>query len=101
MARGVKTGGRKKGTPNKFSNELREQILTALELSGGEGGAIEYLRTQALANPTAFLGLIGKVLPSQSEVRQETEIRYVARIPDKATTADTWQQQHDPHATTH
>lgn len=29
-------------------------------------------------------------------VESETTHRYVARVPDKSTTADTWQQQHAP-----
>lgn len=51
--------GRVKGTPNKVNKELKEMILTALDESGGT----EYLKQQAQANPTAFLTLVGKVLP--------------------------------------
>jgi len=54
-----KTGGRKKGTPNKVNAELKDMILGALNKSGGEG----YLVKQAKENPTAFLSLVGKVLP--------------------------------------
>ena len=54
-----KTGGRKKGTPNKVNAELKDMILGALNKSGGEG----YLIKQASENPTAFLTLVGKVLP--------------------------------------
>ena len=64
MARGQKTGGRQKGTPNKITGELKEMILTALD-QAHEGGAVEYLKAQASANPTAFLTLVGKVLPLQ------------------------------------
>ena len=56
-----KTGGRQKGTPNKFTGELREMVLNALATAGGEA----YLVTQAKQNPTAFLTLVGKVLPLQ------------------------------------
>lgn len=59
MAIGFKTGGRQKGTPNKLTSELKEMILGALSDSGGR----EYLTNQAKANPTAFLTLLGKVLP--------------------------------------
>lgn len=54
-----KTGGRKKGTPNKANSALKECILGALEAKGGQ----KYLERQATENPVAFLGLIGKVLP--------------------------------------
>lgn len=56
-----KTGGRKKGTPNKVTGQLKDMILQALDESGG----VAYLKTQALENPTAFLSLVGKVLPLQ------------------------------------
>jgi hypothetical protein len=59
--KGKKTGGRQAGTPNKLTGAVKEMILTALEQEGG----IEYLRHQARRNPTAFLQLVGKVLPLQ------------------------------------
>lgn len=54
-----KTGGRKPGTPNKINADLKEMILSALDQAGGAG----YLLSQAHENPTAFLTLVGKVLP--------------------------------------
>jgi hypothetical protein len=59
MAAGRKTGGRAKGTPNKENKELKDMILGALDKAGGIG----YLHEQANANPTAFMSLIGRVLP--------------------------------------
>lgn len=55
-----KKGGRTKGTPNKVTKELKEMILTALEESGG----VEYLKRTATLNSSAFLSLLGKVLPT-------------------------------------
>lgn len=51
--------GRKKGSTNKVTGELKEMILQALDNKGG----VKYLEAQADANPTAFLSLVGKVLP--------------------------------------
>lgn len=68
MARGAKTGGRKKGTPNKMTAQLKEMILEAAELAGddmGGGGTVKYLRTQATLQPAAFMSLLGRVLPMQ------------------------------------
>lgn len=59
MAKGRKTGGRTKGVPNKLNADLKSMILGALSDSGGQS----YLASQAKNNPTAFLGLVGKVLP--------------------------------------
>jgi hypothetical protein len=64
MAAGRKTGGRQKGTPNKTTAALKDMILTALD-QAHEDGSVAYLKAQASANPTAFLTLVGKVLPLQ------------------------------------
>ena len=54
-----KTGGRKKGTPNKLTADVKAMVLSALDQAGG----VSYLLTQAQSNPNAFLTLVGKVLP--------------------------------------
>lgn len=61
MAKGQKTGGRQRGTPNKVNGALKEMILGALSDVGGQ----EYLARQAEDNPAAFMTLVGKVLPLQ------------------------------------
>ena len=62
MAAGRKTdGGSRKGRPNKLTADLKEMILAALSGVGGQ----KYLEEQAERNPTAFLTLLGKVLPLQ------------------------------------
>ncbi len=63
-----KTGGRKPGTPNKLTAQLKEMILEAAEQAGddmGGGGTVKYLRMQATLQPAAFMSLLGKVLPMQ------------------------------------
>ena len=52
--------GRKAGVPNKFTGQLKDMILNALDQAGGD----KYLLAQAHDNPNAFLSLIGKVLPT-------------------------------------
>ena len=54
-----KTGGRKKGVGNRYTNQLKDMILQALDESGG----VQYLKRQAEENPNAFMGLVGKTLP--------------------------------------
>lgn len=61
MAKGVKTGGRKAGTPNKVTKALKDMVLGALDRVGGE----EYLIEQARENPTAFLTILGKCMPKE------------------------------------
>lgn len=54
-----KTGGRQKGTTNKLTADVKAMVLDALDQKGG----VAYLVEQAGTNPTAFLTLVGKVLP--------------------------------------
>lgn len=53
--------GRKRGVPNKTTSELKDMILQALSNAGG----VEYLQARAKDTPTAFLSLVGRVLPLQ------------------------------------
>jgi hypothetical protein len=54
-----KTGGRKKGTPNKIDGNLKDQVLQSLIIVGG----VDYLAKQAVLNPGPYLSLLGKCLP--------------------------------------
>ncbi len=58
--------GRPKGVPNKTTTLVKDAILKALDEADPEG-AVAYLKKQAAQNPTAFLTLVGKVLPMQVE----------------------------------
>ena len=53
--------GRPAGVPNKATKALKDMILGALASAGGE----DWLLEQARINPTTFMNLIGKVLPSE------------------------------------
>lgn len=57
--------GRPKGATNKNSKLLKDAILEAANSAGGKRGMVAYLEVQAIANPTAFMTLMGKVLPMQ------------------------------------
>lgn len=59
--RGNAGKGRPKGSRNKQTAAIKDMILQALDKAGG----VDYLVTQARETPTAFLGLVGKVLPMQ------------------------------------
>lgn len=61
MAKGTKTGGRQKGTPNKLTASVKDMVIGALDAVGGQS----YLVRQAEENPKAFLTLVGKVMPIQ------------------------------------
>ncbi len=93
-----KTGGRQAGTPNKLSALLKDEILEAAR-KAHKGGRVAYLREQAVENPTAFLTLLGKVLPIQmthagdQDAPLVHEVRHVIvdpkRLDDERTADDT------------
>ena len=66
-----KVGGRKKGSPNKITADLKGMILGALSAKGGQ----KYLEAQATKNPNAFLTLVGKVLPMTVQGDAENPIQ--------------------------
>lgn len=61
MAKGHKTGGRKKGTPNKLNAQVKEAIEEAFARAGGP----DYLLGVAKEQPQVFCTLLGRVLPLQ------------------------------------
>jgi len=67
----AKTGGRQKGSLNRLTVDVKAAILEAFDKAGGA----KYLRKQAAANPTAFLTLLGKVLPLQVNATGEIALR--------------------------
>ncbi len=76
MAKGKFTGGGlRTGKPNKVQAELKDMIRQALDGVGG----VDYLKTQAFANPTAFLSLLGKTMPPASSTF-DGELRIVREI---------------------
>ncbi len=64
-----KTGGRKRGTPNKFTRDLRGMIREALDKEGG----VKYLRRCANEQPVAFLGLVSRLLPAELRASVEAD----------------------------
>lgn len=53
--------GRPKGMPNKSTAAIKEMLLASLDSVGGQ----EYFKQQAVANPNAYMSLIGKIIPSE------------------------------------
>src|SRR5215471_963447 len=56
--------GRQKGTPNKATINLREAIVESLEVVGG----VKYLVKMATTAPTAYAGLLGRIIPQQHTI---------------------------------
>lgn len=75
--------GRKKGVPNKITANLKEAILEAAKLAGGDGGTVAYLRMQAGLNPGPFMALLGKVLPIQMQGDEDHPFKMVVEWQSK------------------
>lgn len=56
-----KTGGRKKGTPNKSTLHVKQSIMDAFERVGGT----DWLVRLADDDPKTFAALLSKILPSE------------------------------------
>ena len=70
-----KTGGRQRGTVNKTTALLKDAVLQAAEAAGDKEGMVGYLTTQAKQNPTAFMSLLGRVLPIQNAANDDDGIK--------------------------
>lgn len=64
MATGRKTGGRKKGVPNKLTQDARQALESAFQGVGG----VPALTRWAKETPTEFYKLWGKLIPKDVEV---------------------------------
>lgn len=86
MAKSSTSGqGRPKGAVNKVSKQLKDMILGALDDVGGQ----TYLAQQAIDEPVAFLGLIGKVLPTTLNATVEEKRDYHFTIFEAGSNVDT------------
>ena len=71
-------GGSRKGIPNKTTAQLKDMILGALDQSGG----VEYLveRANDPRTASAFLSLVGKVLPMTVAGDKDNPLQAVLKI---------------------
>ena len=56
-----RTGGRKKGTPNRISGAVKENIIAVFEQTGGQKAMADW----ATKNRTEFYRLYGRLLPHE------------------------------------
>lgn len=80
MAKGVKTGGRKKDTPNKTTATMKAAIQAVYDkLQTDTGKAHGHFIEWAGENPTEFYKIASKLLPLQVEVDGEMKITRIER----------------------
>lgn len=61
MARGHKTGGRRKGTPNKISGTVRDNVIEVFDRIGG----VNSMALWAQENQTDFYRLYARLIPTE------------------------------------
>ncbi len=69
MARGVKTGGRKKGTPNKLTAATRDVIAEAAERLGGVDRLVEWAGEDKDNERAFWASIYPKLLPHDVNVQ--------------------------------
>jgi hypothetical protein len=74
--------GKPRGAVNKVSRDLREMVRVALD----EAGGVEYLVRQAHANPTAFLALVGRLIPRDVKVEADLQVDHRAAVAEAVQT---------------
>lgn len=67
-------------------------IIGALQEVGGQ----RYLARQAIENPSSFMTLIGKVLPTQLTSDPDHPVQFVIRGPSPVESASDWLKLHAP-----
>lgn len=68
----VKKAGRPPGSQNKTTVRVREAIMNAFEMVGGQ----QYLVMIALTDPKTFCTLLGRVLPAELTLPDGESITY-------------------------
>jgi len=58
---GKKWGGRQKGTPNKLSTTVKENVIAVFNQLGGTENMAEWAKD----NPTPFFNIYAKLLPTE------------------------------------
>lgn len=91
MARGIKTGGRTKGTPNRITRAFREAVQTVYGAIGGD----KAFATWARDNPTEFYRIAARLIPQElrhaggdGEPLAVQIIKFSERAPDQEKESD-------------
>lgn len=72
--------GRKKGSVNKVTADIRQMISNALDKAGG----VNYLLQQARENPASFLSLVAKIVPQKVDIGGQKDNPIIISTPLEA-----------------
>jgi len=90
MAKGFKTGGRVKGTPNKLTGIARDAIATAADELGGAERLAQWAKESPDNERAFWVSIYPKLVPVQNELSSAngTPIFSVQLVPLKAAGDD-------------
>ena len=88
-----KTGGRKKGTPNKLTLSVKEAVLETFQNLGG----IDHMTEWAQENPTDFYRIAAKLIPQQINADVTQTHKVVSAEP---LTYDEWENEYGSNLAT-
>jgi hypothetical protein len=80
MALGKKTGGRKKGVPNKLTTGAKEVIAQVAENIGGVARMTKWVRESPDNEKAFWVNIYTKLLPLQVSGDKDNPLGYVHRI---------------------
>lgn len=80
MARGIKTGGRKKGTPNKLTQTAKDAISVAADRIGGVDRLVDWVKEDPINERAFWTNIYPKLLPLQIAGDDENPVVVAHRI---------------------
>lgn len=82
MAKGIKTGGRQKGTPNKITQAAKDMIAEVAERLGGADRMLAWTQEDPANEKAFWSNVYPKLLPLQvaSDPNAPLEIQLVRRV---------------------
>lgn len=87
---GKNRGNAGKGRPKGSSNKVTKTIREAIESSFEEVGGADYLARMAVNQPSAYMALLGKVLPAHMNITaKDTKFTVVVERASAADKPDT------------
>lgn len=73
--------GRKKGTPNRFTSDIRDALIEAVNRVGSDGdgndGMVGYLMASALSQRQSILAMLNKAMPSLVNVKETEHAKFL------------------------
>lgn len=78
MAKGIKTGGRQKGTPNKTTSDAKDAIEMVAKGLGGAAGMLKWAQEDKVNERIFWSQIYPKIIPK--EIKAEHEVTGTVKV---------------------